>query len=112
MKRIPELREEFWKTVIVSGESADFNQDLEYAGRVADYMEFAELLCQDALTRDESCGSHFRIEHQTRDGEAKRDDERCSHVSAWEYMGEGKRSRHHKESIRYQEVTMTQRSYK
>src|SRR5262249_30057404 len=75
LKRIPELREEFWKNVNVTGGNGEFNQDLEYAGRVADFLEFGELLCQDALHRRESCGGHFRTEFQTAEGEAQRDDQ-------------------------------------
>src|SRR5258707_15580996 len=87
LKRIPELREEFWRTVNVTGENGDLNQSLEYAGRVADFMEFAELLCLDALERRESCGGHFREEFQYEDGEARRDDENFACVPAWEYKG-------------------------
>ncbi|HLP77683.1 MAG TPA: fumarate reductase/succinate dehydrogenase flavoprotein subunit [Candidatus Paceibacterota bacterium] len=112
LKRIPELREEFWKNVRVTGDSADFNQDLEYAGRVADYMEFAELLCTDALHRKESCGGHFRSEYQTPDGEAQRDDENYSYVGAWEYKGSGQAPVLHKETLVYEEVHMSTRSYK
>jgi len=112
LKRIPELRDEFWKSVNVTGESGELNQNLEYAGRVADFMEFAELLCLDALHRNESCGGHFREEHQTEDGEAKRDDEHFSYVAAWEYQGQGKPPVLHKEPLTYDEVRMAQRSYK
>ena len=112
LKRIPELREEFWKNVTVTGQSGDLNQCLEYAGRVADFMEFAELLCTDALMRQESCGGHFREEHQTEEGEAKRDDENYSFVGAWEYQGEGKAPLLHKEPLVYEEVHMSTRSYK
>jgi succinate dehydrogenase / fumarate reductase flavoprotein subunit len=112
LKRIPELREEFWANVKVTGECDNLNQDLEAAGRVADFMEFAELLCLDALTRRESCGGHFREEFQTSDGEARRDDENFSFVSAWEFQGEGKASMLHKEPLVYEEVHMSQRSYK
>jgi succinate dehydrogenase / fumarate reductase flavoprotein subunit len=112
LKRIPELRDEFWKSVNVTGESGELNQNLEYAGRVADFMEFAELLCLDALHRNESCGGHFREEHQTEDGEAKRDDEHFSYVAAWEYQGPGKPPVLHKEPLTYDEVRMAQRSYK
>jgi succinate dehydrogenase / fumarate reductase flavoprotein subunit len=112
LKRIPELRDEFWKNVKVTGENASLNQDLEAAGRVADFLEFAELLCLDALTRNESCGGHFRVEHQTPDGEAERDDEHFSFVSAWEYQGPGKPPVLHKEPLVYEEVHMSQRSYK
>jgi succinate dehydrogenase / fumarate reductase flavoprotein subunit len=112
LKRIPELREEFWKTVNVPGENGDFNQALEYAGRVADFMEFAELLCQDALHRNESCGGHFREEFQTPEGEAQRDDEHFSYVAAWEYHGLDKPATLHKEALVYDEVHMSTRSYK
>jgi succinate dehydrogenase / fumarate reductase flavoprotein subunit len=112
LKRIPELRAEFWKNVKVTGEGGSFNQDLEAAGRVADFLEFGELLCLDALTRNESCGGHFRVEHQTPDGEAKRDDEHYSFVSAWEYQGPDKAPVMHKEPLVYDEVHMSTRSYK
>jgi succinate dehydrogenase / fumarate reductase flavoprotein subunit len=112
LKRIPELRAEFWKTVKVTGEGSSLNQDLEAAGRVADFLEFAELLCLDALTRNESCGGHFRTEYQTPDGEAARDDANFSHVSAWEYQGPEKTPLLHKESLVYEEVHMSTRSYK
>ncbi|HZL42741.1 MAG TPA: fumarate reductase/succinate dehydrogenase flavoprotein subunit [Verrucomicrobiae bacterium] len=112
LKRIPELREEFWKNVNVTGEGGDFNQNLEYAGRVADFMEFAELLCLDALHRNESCGGHFREEFQTEEGEAKRDDEHFSYVAAWEFKGLDKAPVLHKEPLVYDEVHMAQRSYK
>jgi succinate dehydrogenase / fumarate reductase flavoprotein subunit len=112
LKRIPELREEFWKNVNVTGSGAELNQTLEYAGRVADFMEFAELLCLDALHRRESCGGHFREEFQTPDGEAKRDDENFSYVAAWEYQGPDKEPALHKEPLVYEEVHMSTRSYK
>jgi succinate dehydrogenase / fumarate reductase flavoprotein subunit len=112
LKRIPELREEFWKTVNVPGENGELNQNLEYAGRVADFMEFAELLCLDALQRNESCGGHFRTEYQTPDGEAKRDDEHFAYVAAWEYQGADKAPALHKESLVYEDVHMSTRSYK
>ncbi len=88
------------------------NQSLEYAGRVADFMEFAELLCRDALERRESCGGHFREEFQTPDGEAKRDDENFAYVAAWEYQGVDKPPVLHKEPLAYEEVHMSTRSYK
>jgi succinate dehydrogenase / fumarate reductase flavoprotein subunit len=110
--RIPELRAEFWKNVKVTGDNSNLNQDLEAAGRVADFLEFGELLCLDALTREESCGGHFRVEHQFPDGEAKRDDEHFSFVSAWEYQGPGKAPLLHKEPLVYEEVHMSTRSYK
>jgi len=112
LKRIPELREEFWKNITVTGENGGLNQNLEYAGRVADFMEFAELLCLDALHRNESCGGHFRTEHQTPDGEAKRDDEHFSYVAAWDYQGSDKQPVLHKEPLVYEEVHMSTRSYK
>jgi succinate dehydrogenase / fumarate reductase flavoprotein subunit len=112
MKKLPAIREEFWKNVIVPGVNEELNQALEYAGRVADFLEFAELLCADALMRRESCGGHFRTEFQTEDGEAKRDDENYSFVAAWEYQGEDRPPVMHKETLVYDEIKMTQRSYK
>jgi succinate dehydrogenase / fumarate reductase flavoprotein subunit len=112
LKRIPELRQEFWSNLTLTGENAEFNQSLEYAGRVADFMEFAELLCLDALHRRESCGGHFREEFQTPDGEAQRDDEHFSYVAAWQYQGPDKAPVLHKEPLAYEEVHMSTRSYK
>jgi succinate dehydrogenase / fumarate reductase flavoprotein subunit len=112
LERIPALRQEFWEDVNVLGDGNELNQSLEYAGRVADFMEFAELLVLDALTRDESCGAHFREEHQTPDGEAMRDDENFSYVAAWEYQGLDTRPILHKEPLIYEEVHLAQRSYK
>jgi succinate dehydrogenase / fumarate reductase flavoprotein subunit len=112
LERIPALREEFWANVNVTGGPGELNQGLEYAGRVADFMEFAELLCLDALTRRESCGGHFREEFQTEEGEAKRDDEHFAFVSAWEHQGSGKPPLLHKEPLVYEEVHMSTRSYK
>ena len=112
LNRIPGLREEFWKNVNVTGDGYELNQNLEYAGRVADFMEFAELLCLDALHRNESCGGHFREEYQTEDGEAKRDDDHFAFVAAWEYQGPDKPPVLQKEPLVYEEVHMTQRSYK
>ncbi len=112
LKTIPKLRKEFWKNLSVPGENASLNQSLEHAGRVADFLEFGELMCRDALQREESCGGHFREEHQTPEGEAKRNDTNFSFVSAWEYKGESKTPQLHKESLVYEEVKMTQRSYK
>jgi succinate dehydrogenase / fumarate reductase flavoprotein subunit len=112
LKRIPELRQEFWQNLKVTGSGQELNQVLEQAGRVADYMEFAELLCTDALMRRESCGGHFRVEYQTEDGEAKRDDENFAFVGAWEYQGPDKAPVLHKEPLVYEEVHMSQRSYK
>jgi succinate dehydrogenase / fumarate reductase flavoprotein subunit len=111
LKKIPVLREEFWKTVSVTGSGEDFNQTLERAGRVADFMEFGELLAKDALTREESCGGHFREEHQTEDGEAKRDDAKFCHVAAWQFMGEGKEPVRHEEPLTFDNVHIAQRNY-
>jgi succinate dehydrogenase / fumarate reductase, flavoprotein subunit len=110
--RIRELREEFWESVNVPGADADLNAALERAGRVADFMEFGELLAKDALTREESCGGHFREEHQFPDGEAKRDDERFSHVAAWEYAGPDKEPIRNIEPLTWEVVHPTVRSYK
>jgi succinate dehydrogenase / fumarate reductase flavoprotein subunit len=112
IKRIPELREEFWKNVSVLGDDQNINQQLEKAGRVADFLEFGELLCHDALVRTESCGGHFREESQTEEGEARRDDDNFSHVSAWEYQGDGKLPKLHKKALEFANVHLTQRSYK
>jgi succinate dehydrogenase / fumarate reductase flavoprotein subunit len=112
LEQIPTLREEFWRDVTVTGSSGTFNQALERAGRVADFLEFAELLVLDALERRESCGGHFREESQTEDGEALRDDERFCHVSAWEFTGVGTPPILHKEPLDFENVHLTQRSYK
>ncbi len=112
LQLIPALREEFWKNVHVAGTGAELNQNLEHAGRVADFLEFGELLCLDALQRNESCGGHFRVEYQTEDGEAKRDDTNYAYVAAWEYAGEGKAPILNKEPLVYEEVHMSTRSYK
>jgi len=112
LARIPELREEFWQNVSVPGPNNMLNKNLEYAGRVADYLEFAELLAIDALHRAESCGGHFREESQTPDGEAKRDDEQFSYVAAWEFQGVGAAARLYKEPLTFEYVKPTQRSYK
>jgi succinate dehydrogenase flavoprotein subunit len=110
--RIPQLREEFWHNVSVPGPNSTLNKNLEYAGRVADYLEFAELLTIDALHRKESCGGHFREESQTPDGEALRDDDRYAYVAAWEFHGVGKPPTLHKEPLTFEYVKPTQRSYK
>jgi len=112
LSKIPELRAEFWKNVNISGSGRELNQELEKAGRVADLLEFAELLTRDALQRDESCGAHFRIEHQTPDGEAVRDDRNFSFVSAWEYQGAGKEPALHKEPLVFEHAHLAVRSYK
>jgi succinate dehydrogenase / fumarate reductase flavoprotein subunit len=111
-KRIAELREEYWNDAKVLGEGETLNQSLEKAGRVADFFELAELMCQDALHREESCGGHFREEYQTPDGEALRDDEHFAYVAAWEYCGPGKDAKLHKEELVFEYVHPTQRSYK
>ncbi len=112
LHHIPALREEFWQNVSVLGDTMNINQELEKAGRVADFLEFGELLCLDALTRSESCGGHFREESQTPDGEALRKDEEFSHVAAWEYQGPDKTPARHKEDLVFENVHLTQRSYK
>ncbi len=109
---IPQLREQFWQDVNVPGSGANINQSLEHAGRVADFMEFAELLCLDALDRDESCGGHFREEHQTPEGEAKRNDAQYAHASVWEFTGVGKRPNLHKETLTFENIKLAERSYK
>ena len=111
LSRIPELRQEFWTNVKVPGTGEELNQQLEKANRVADFLEFAELMCLDALAREESCGGHFREEHQTPDGEAERDDENFSYVAAWEYTGVGKSPVLHKEALEFEYVHLAQRSY-
>lgn len=110
--KVRAIRDEFWQNVSVSGTQGEFNKVLERAGRVADFMEFAELMMCDALTRDESCGGHFREEHQTEEGEAKRDDENFSFVSAWEFTGVNQDPVLHKEELVFENVHLTQRSYK
>ena len=112
LAQIPPLREEFWKNVNVPGEGEELNQSLERAGRVADYFELAELIVHDALMRDESCGCHFREEHQTPDGECQRNDEQYAYVAAWEFTGAGKTPTLNKEPLVYEEVHFAQRSYK
>jgi len=112
LDRIPALREEYWNDVRVPGSAADLNQSLEYAGRVADFMEFAELMCMDALDRDESCGAHFRVEHQTTEGEAKRNDEEFAYTAVWEYAGSDNAPELHKEPLTFDNVPLSQRSYK
>jgi len=112
LETIPALRAEFWDNVMVPGDNEQINQSLEHAGRVADFLEFAELLCADGLMRQESCGGHFRIEFQTPDGEAQRDDDHFAFVAAWEFQGDGRPARLHQEPLVYEELKMTQRSYK
>ena len=112
LARIPEIRAEFWENVNVPGSADELNQALEKAGRVADFMELAELLCLDALHRSESCGGHFREESQTPEGEALRDDEHFSYVAAWEFAGEGKQPKLNREPLNFEYVHLAQRSYK
>jgi succinate dehydrogenase / fumarate reductase flavoprotein subunit len=110
--KIRTLRDEFWHDVTVPGDKNNLNPGLDYAGRVADYMEFGELLTLDALHRNESCGGHFREEFQTPDGEALRDDANFTYVGAWEFTGVGAEPRLHKEPLTFEEVHPSQRSYK
>jgi len=112
LAKIPAVREEFWKNVNVTGEAMEVNQALEKAGRVADFLELAELICRDALEREESCGGHFREEYQTPDGEALRNDEKFAHVAAWEYAGENNPPVRNTEPLEFEYVHLAQRSYK
>jgi succinate dehydrogenase / fumarate reductase flavoprotein subunit len=109
---LPRLREAFWKDLRVTGTGQELNQELERAGRVADFLELAELLCRDALEREESCGGHFRVEHQTEDGEALRHDDRFAHVAAWEWRGPGEPEVRHEEALSFEHVPLQQRSYR
>jgi succinate dehydrogenase / fumarate reductase flavoprotein subunit len=112
IQEIRDLRAEFWKDVLVPGRTDEYNPELEKAWRVADFIELGELMCIDALRRDESCGGHFREEFQTPEGEALRNDQDFMFVSAWEWKGEGAEPELHKEVLEYEEVKVTQRSYK
>ena len=112
LKRIPELRKQFWSDLALPGSGQELNQSLELAGRVADFLEIGELMCLDALERHESCGGHFREEWQTEEGEALRDDANFSHVAAWEYMGEGTTPKRHIEPLKFEYVHLATRSYK
>jgi succinate dehydrogenase / fumarate reductase flavoprotein subunit len=112
IEQIAALRDRFWADVLVPGQGANLNPSLEHAGRVADFFELAELMCRDAVEREESCGGHFREEHQTEDGEARRDDERFRHVAAWEFSGEGTPPLRHVEPLEFHHVALAQRSYK
>jgi succinate dehydrogenase / fumarate reductase flavoprotein subunit len=112
LKKIPAIREEFWQNVKVTGTGAEVNQQLENAGRTADFIEFAELLARDALSRNESCGGHFRVEHQYPDGEAKRDDANYCYSAAWEFKGVGTEPELHKEPLKFENVHLAVRSYK
>ncbi|MBU0741393.1 fumarate reductase/succinate dehydrogenase flavoprotein subunit [bacterium] len=112
IERISALRGAYWQDVKVPGESADFNKQLEQAGRVADFLELGELMARDALDREESCGGHFREEHKTEEGEAKRDDENYMYVAAWEFKGDGAAPAQHKEALEYENIEVKTRSYK
>ena len=112
LSEIPAIREEFWSDVRVLGENETFNQSLERAGRVADFLEFGELLVRDARHREESCGGHFRVEHQTEEGEALRNDDEFAYVAAWEWQGENQAQVLHKEPLTFDNVALAQRSYK
>ncbi|HUP89900.1 MAG TPA: hypothetical protein VM100_11130, partial [Longimicrobiales bacterium] len=109
---IPQLRDEFWNDVNVPGSGSNMNQSLEHAGRVADFLEFAELMCLDALERKESCGGHFREEYQTEEGEAKRNDKEYAYAAVWEFTGVGQRPNLHKEELNFETVHLAERSYK
>ena len=109
---IPALREEFWRDVSVPGSGSDLNQTLEHAGRVADFLELGELMCRDALHREESCGGHFRTEHQTPDGEALRNDEKFTYVAAWSHAGDDAPPVLTKEPLVFENIKLSQRSYK
>lgn len=112
LDEIPRIRAAFWKDVNVLGGGEELNQALEKAGRVADFLEFAELVCQDALHREESCGGHFRVEHQTADGEAKRNDAQFAYVAAWQFTGDGQAPVLQKEPLNFEAIPLTERSYK
>jgi succinate dehydrogenase / fumarate reductase flavoprotein subunit len=112
IKMIQEIREDFWKDVKVPGELNNLNPELEKAGRVADFIDIGELMARDALDRNESCGGHFREESATEEGEAKRNDELFTYVSCWEYKGESKEPVLHKEDLKFENIKLSQRSYK
>ena len=112
LTRIPALRQEFWENANIPGDNESLNTALEKAGRVADFLDFGELMCLDALKRNESCGGHFREEYQTPEGEAQRDDEHFAHVAAWEYQGENTSPIRHVEPLNYENVKLATRSYK
>jgi succinate dehydrogenase / fumarate reductase flavoprotein subunit len=109
---IRELRGQFWHELALTGTDADLNKQLEQAARLADYLELGELMARDALMREESCGGHFRNEHQTEDGEARRDDQNFCFVSAWEYTGEDQEPVMHREALAFENVELKTRSYK
>ena len=109
---IQELRKEFWADVRIPGSKQGCNPEIDKAGRVADFLEFGELMCRDALMREESCGGHFREEHQTEEGEAKRDDDGFAFAGVWEYQGDDTEPTLHKEDLEFEHVKLTTRSYK
>ena len=110
--QIQDLRDDFNKNLLVPGSGEQLNAELERAGRVRDFLDFGELLCRDALERNESCGGHFREEYQTEEGEAKRDDEKFAHAAVWEYNGVGKTPARHSEDLAFEGVELAVRSYK
>jgi succinate dehydrogenase / fumarate reductase flavoprotein subunit len=112
IEKVRALREQFWKDLRVLGTGDELNVSLEKAGRVADFFELGELMCRDALMRNESCGGHFREESQTEEGEAKRDDDNFQFAAAWEFMGVGEDPKLHKEALDFEYVKPSQRSYK
>ena len=112
LEKIPSIRKEFWENVRVPGNGSALNQQLENAGRTADFLEFAELFARDALGRNESCGGHFRVEYQYEDGEAMRDDENFAYSAAWEYKGADQTPELHKEPLKFESVELAVRSYK
>ena len=112
IEEIKKVREEFWKDVRVPGTNDEFNQELEKALRLADFLELGELMAKDGLNRNESCGGHFREEYQTPEGEALRDDEHYAYVAVWEYKGEGQEPELHKEELHFEAIKLAQRNYK
>jgi len=112
LEELPRIRQKFWDNVYIPGDTKEINQSLERAGRVADFLEFADIMIRDALAREESCGCHLREESQTEENEAKRDDANYSHVSVWEYTGSDSDPAMHKEQLSFENVTPSQRSYK
>jgi len=109
---IKAIRDEFWKDVKIPGVQNSFNQELEKAGRVADFIELGDLMCRDALNREESCGGHFREEHRTEEGEAMRNDDDYAYVAAWKYKGDNETPELHKEDLKFENIELKQRSYK
>jgi succinate dehydrogenase / fumarate reductase flavoprotein subunit len=112
LAELPALRDEFWSSICVCGGSQEFNVALEKAGRVADYLEFAEVMIRDALTREESCGAHFRVEYQSADGEARRNDDAFAHVATWGFRGDGLAPQRAVEPLTFHHVQPTERNYR